>query len=46
MSEYPNKELERLAHLIMDKKIKEKPKKSKRKKKVSYHLNERKNRPS
>ena len=46
MSDYPNKELERLANLIIGKEVKEKPKKSKRKKKVTYHFNNRKNRPS
>lgn len=46
MSEYANKELEKLARLITGKEVKNKPKSSKKKKKVTYHFNERKNRPS
>lgn len=46
MSEYASKELENLANIITGKKVKEKVKQTKRKKKVTYHFNERKNKPS
>lgn len=42
MSEYASKELEKLAHYIIGKKVKDKPKPAKRKKKVTHHFNERK----